>query len=88
VQEALTNCAKHAKAENIRVVVHGAPDLLSVTVQDDGEGIGQSDGGTRGLGLLGIEERVRELGGTIEVVSQPAKGTLLRAEIPVARESK
>jgi signal transduction histidine kinase len=38
--------------------------------------------------LLGIEERVRELGGTIEVVSQPAKGTLLRAEIPVARESK
>ena len=88
VQEALTNCAKHAKAENIRVAVHGAPDLLSVTVQDDGAGMGPSEGGTRGLGLLGIEERVRELGGMIDVVSQPAKGTLLRAEIPVKRESR
>jgi signal transduction histidine kinase len=86
VQEALTNCARHAKARNIRVAVHGRTDSLSVTVQDDGVGVAPGEGGTRGLGLIGIEERVRELGGAITVVSQPGKGMLLQAEIPVGRE--
>ena len=86
VQEALTNCARHAKAQEIRVVLHGHHDTLSLTVQDNGVGFAPDPGGDPGLGLIGIEERVRELGGKLTVVSQPQRGTLLHAEIPCTRE--
>lgn len=83
VQEALTNCARHARAKNIRVVVHGRNDAVFLTVQDDGVGITGSESVGRGLGLVGIEERVRELGGRVTIYSQPAKGTSLKVEIPL-----
>lgn len=85
VQEALTNCARHAQARNIRVAVHGSPDALSVMIQDDGVGIDGAESAIRGLGLVGIEERVRELGGTVTIFSQPKRGTSLKVEIPVQR---
>lgn len=81
VQEALTNCARHAHASHIRIAVHSAPDALTLTVQDDGVGIGKR--APAGLGLVGIEERVKELGGSVTLQSQPGKGTLLRAELPL-----
>jgi signal transduction histidine kinase len=84
VQEALTNCARHAKAATIRVTLHGHAERLSLTVQDDG--IGFQPSAESGLGLLGIEERVRELGGTVSIVSQMQKGTLLKVELPSKRE--
>ena len=83
VQEALTNCARHAHARNIRVSVHGRGDAVCVIVQDDGVGFDPKETAGRGLGLIGIEERVRELNGNMSVVSQPRKGAVLRAEIPV-----
>jgi signal transduction histidine kinase len=86
VQEALTNCARHAQAKNIRVAIHGRHDAVFLTVQDDGVGIAGSESSVRGLGLIGIEERVRELGGMVTIYSQPKKGTSLRIEIPLARE--
>lgn len=84
VQEALTNCGRHARAATIRVTLHGHADRLSLTVQDDG--IGFQPSAESGLGLLGIEERVRELGGTVSIVSQMQKGTLLKVELPSKRE--
>jgi signal transduction histidine kinase len=86
VQEALTNCARHAEARQVRITLHGGADRLSLTVQDDGKGFQPDSPARRGLGLIGIEERVRELGGKVVIFSQPRKGTLLRAEVPVARE--
>jgi signal transduction histidine kinase len=86
VQEALTNCARHARARSIRVAVHGGPDKLSLMIQDDGVGL-PADAGGRGLGLLGIEERVRELGGSVTLRSQPHRGTLLQVEIPAPQEA-
>lgn len=83
VQEALTNCARHAHAKSIRVVVHGSQDRVHVTVQDDGIGFEASDGTVQGLGLLGIEERIRELGGVVHIVSEPRKGTLLKVDVPM-----
>jgi len=85
VQEALTNCAKHSKAGSIRVTVHGSADHVTLTVQDDGVGFQSNPDARTGLGLVGIEERVRELDGTVEVVSQLGKGTMLHVEIPVYR---
>ncbi|MCS6953185.1 MAG: sensor histidine kinase [Bryobacterales bacterium] len=86
VQEALTNCARHARAQNIRVAVHGGPEKLSLMVQDDGVGLAPREAGGRGLGLLGIQERVRELGGSMTIRSQAQRGTLLQVEIPTPRE--
>jgi signal transduction histidine kinase len=86
VQEALTNCARHAKASSIRIACHGSEQLVSVTVQDDGIGFDPQRIAGRGVGLLGVEERVRELGGKVSIFSQPQKGALLRAEIPSSGE--
>jgi signal transduction histidine kinase len=84
VQEALTNCARHAQAKSIRVMAHGGPGAVFLSVQDDGVGFAGSEG--RGLGLIGIEERARELGGSVTLRSEPGKGTTLRVELPWAKE--
>jgi signal transduction histidine kinase len=81
VQEALTNCVRHAKARSIRVTVHGDDQSIRLTVQDDGIGFDRAERGT-GLGLLGIGERVRELGGNLKITSGPGRGTLLEVKIP------
>lgn len=86
VQEALTNCARHAQANHIWVWVKGTEGHIALTVEDDGVGFDTKAPRTSGLGLLGAEERVRELRGTMEVVSRPACGTVVRCEIPVSSE--
>jgi len=86
VQEALTNCARHAKAGNIRVSLHGKSDGVSVAIQDDGVGFNPAAEAT-GLGIVGIEERARELGGSIKISSEELRGTLLMVEIPLVKGS-
>jgi signal transduction histidine kinase len=86
VQEALTNCARHAAAKSIRISLQGHNDILALAVQDDGVGFSLAPDDEPGLGLLGIEERVRELGGKMSIESQAEKGTLLKVEIPSSRE--
>lgn len=84
VQEALTNCARHSKAHSIRVSVYGRPDWVSLTIQDDGIGFQrETTGKRRGLGLIGIQERVRELEGRLTIVAPPDKGTMLQVELPI-----
>ena len=82
VQEALTNCARHAKAQSIRVALHGKADGISVAIQDDGVGFDPS-AEPSGLGIIGMEERARELGGNLKIVSDNHRGTLLLVEIPL-----
>jgi signal transduction histidine kinase len=88
VQEALTNIARHAEASEIRVSLHGARDRAFLTVQDNGVGFDFDSRHSRGLGLLGIQERVRELGGAVTWTSQPGRGTMLSAEIPVPQSQQ
>jgi signal transduction histidine kinase len=83
VQEALTNCAKHAQAKTIRISVYGRHDRIQLSIQDDGLGFDSRHASPRGLGLIGIQERVRELEGKVTVTSQPEKGTILEVEVPV-----
>jgi len=55
---------------------------VDVTVQDDGAGFDTRF--MRGLGLLGMEERIRRLGGRLNISSEPGRGTMVRAALPVA----
>lgn len=82
VQEALTNCVRHAAASQIRITVTGIDDALAVAVVDDGVGI-EPQRRKHGLGLRGIEERVRDLNGTVEIHSTKGVGTSLTIRIPL-----
>ncbi len=84
VQEALNNCAKHSRASQVRVIVRrDEDDGLSVKVQDDG--IGFEPSREKGMGLLGIEERVGRLGGRFSIESKPGKGAVLSIYFPVSK---
>jgi signal transduction histidine kinase len=86
VQEALTNVSKHAHARLCRVHLKGRPSAVLVTIEDDGLGFKASDlqvlDATRGLGLIGIRERVAHLGGTFQLETAPGQGTRLSIEMP------
>jgi signal transduction histidine kinase len=82
VQEALNNVARHSGAKSVLVTVQQKEGSIVLTVKDDGSGFEPDK--TRGLGLLGMEERVKQLGGRLEIESQPGHGTLLRATLPLA----
>lgn len=86
-QEALTNCARHARARHVRIAVHGRRDAVTLSIQDDGVGMNPNSASREGIGLIGIEERIRELGGSMNLYSQPGKGTTLQAEIPLPQEA-
>lgn len=83
VQEALTNCARHAEAKNVLVSVCAEDSQVVLVVQDDGRGFDATARVRSGLGLLGIQERVQELDGSLRIASEKNKGTTLRIEIPI-----
>jgi len=82
VQEALHNCARHAQARNVTVEVRQQPSRIVLTVEDDGHGFDARR--VRGLGLVGMEERVHHLGGTLRVKSRDGSGTTIAAVLPLA----
>jgi signal transduction histidine kinase len=81
VQEALHNCASHARAKSVRIRVQQAPGRLILSIQDDGQGFDSRQ--VKGLGLLGIQERVAQLGGNCIVHSEAGTGTILTVELPM-----
>jgi signal transduction histidine kinase len=86
IQEAMTNCGKHADASRVTVVVKQDQTQVIASVHDDGRGF-DSLLKTHGLGLLGMTERVRALQGRMSVSSEPGSGTLIRLELPAALDS-
>ncbi len=81
VQEALHNGSRHADPESISIRVRQETSCLRLSIQDDGKGF--NTGQQKGLGLIGMQERVATLGGRFEVSSQPGRGTLLSAVLPL-----
>ena len=81
VQEALTNVAKHARAERVRIRVSEGEGYVDVEVSDDGVGF-DPEAATGGFGLLGMRERVAMAGGTIEINSMPGQGATVLARLP------
>lgn len=83
-QEALTNIARHANAQNIEVNLSVTPDNWSLEVRDDGRGIQVEEiTGWHSLGLLGMRERATRLGGTFDIQGVPGEGTIVTVSFPV-----
>ena len=81
VQEALSNAAHHAGARTIEIRVLRREHEVVCEIHDDGIGFDPTH--TRGMGLLGMEERVARLGGSFQVTSQPGRGVFLAAQLPL-----
>ena len=81
VQEALNNCSKHAYAKHVQVTIRQKPGRLSLTIQDDGKGFDPVR--ARGLGLVGMTERVSQLNGILKVDSVAGRGTSLCVDLPL-----
>jgi signal transduction histidine kinase len=82
VQEALHNVVQHAEARNVKVAVRQRDDQILLSIEDDGKGFHAQR--ERGMGLLGMQERVSHLGGTFAVNSEPGRGTTLQIALPLA----
>ncbi len=84
VQEALTNCLKHAGPSHAKVRVHYGEDELELEISDDGAGNGKGEGS--GQGLIGMRERVTLYGGVLESGKRDGGGYLVRARLPLDPE--
>ena len=80
-QEALNNIVRHSGAKNASVSLGSDSKKIVVRISDDGRGFNPSR--TRGLGILGMEERVKRLSGTFKLDSKPGTGTTLTVELPL-----
>jgi signal transduction histidine kinase len=91
IQEALTNVSRHAQATACRVFLQRLASSVVVTVEDDGIGLpptaGRDNTRRNGLGLVGIRERVSDLGGTFRIEGESGKGTRLTVELPLSRRT-
>ncbi len=85
VQEALTNARKHAAACCIRVMLACADGHARITVQDDGRGFEPDElpGSAGGFGLRFMRERAEQVGGRVEILSQPGAGTQVVVKVPL-----
>jgi signal transduction histidine kinase len=88
IQEALTNIMRHSQARNVCVELHQREAELSLRVCDDGVGFDvqaalENAMGGASLGLLGIQERIWQVGGQIAIQSAPGGGTDIQAHLPL-----
>jgi signal transduction histidine kinase len=80
-QEALTNATRHSDAKTLRVTLQYDTNCLTLTVADDGHGFDPAQVNDARFGLKGLHERAEMIGGTLEVDSQPQKGTTVKLSI-------
>ena len=87
MQEGITNITKHAAATHVQLQLRRDARMVHGLLQDDGVGFAvdriMNPEGSRGLGLLGIQERLGALGGTLQITSAPGQGTTLQITVPV-----
>jgi len=92
-QEALTNIVRHARASEVTFRLWQENHFLFLSVADNGIGFDLDQcwlhhQGACGIGLLGMRERAANLGGTLQINSQPGKGTTIQVSFPMLKESK
>jgi signal transduction histidine kinase len=82
-QEALHNVAKHARAREVELVLGAGVSELELRVSDDGKGFDPAESFPGHLGLHSMQERVRAIGGSLEIHSAPGQGTQVRVRVPI-----
>jgi signal transduction histidine kinase len=85
VQEAVNNAARHAEASEIRVNIHCENGHVEAAISDDGVGFDPEK--ERGMGILGMQERINALGGTFRLQSREGGGTVVSLRLPVVRDA-
>jgi signal transduction histidine kinase len=86
-QEALTNIARHARAQHVQVKLAGNGQDIRLSIQDDGCGLSGASTSGRGLGLIGMRARARSAGGDVTVQSRPGQGVLIEVRVPLRDET-
>lgn len=90
-QEALSNVVRHSGAGTVRLLLGRKGRQVEMSIEDDGQGFSVAaamEGEGRGLGLFGMQERAGYMGGRVMIASEPGRGTLVRAMIPIAETSE
>jgi PAS domain S-box-containing protein len=88
-QEALTNVLRHSEATRVDIQVEEEPGWLRITIQDNGRGITDAQkSAAQSLGLLGMQERARLAGGSIEISGEEGKGTVVTMRVPLAHHDR
>jgi len=83
VQEALTNVARHSEADKVSVDLNVDDHHVNVRVRDNGRGIEKAHFDSVSLGIVGMQERCRMIGGELKIDGSREKGTVVRLRIPV-----
>jgi PAS domain S-box-containing protein len=84
VQEGIRNVIKHSRASRVDVLLEGGDQVVSLTISDNGVGFELSSSfASGGIGIISMRERARMLGGTFDLLSQPAQGTQISVTVPI-----
>lgn len=83
IQEALHNVVKHSRASKVEIELANGGGSLSIRIVDNGIGFTPGEEPATGLGLTSMRERVRSVGGAIDVTTCPGEGTRIEAEVPI-----
>jgi PAS domain S-box-containing protein len=87
-QESLRNALTHSGASQITIEVSKKPTTIQLSVKDDGRGFAIASVAASGLGLSGMTERMKNVGGTLNILSHRGKGTTIIATVPIAKAMK
>ncbi len=82
IRESLSNIVRHANASEVYLDLHETTSQLTLVISDNGQGF-QSDQVSAGNGLRNIRQRIRSLGGSVEIISEPKRGTTLTVTLPI-----
>lgn len=82
IQECMTNVLKHANASEVRIALDQSAETLTLQVSDNGCGLNNSQP-TAGFGILGMQERIQGLNGTVAISAAPNQGTNIEVQIPL-----
>ena len=82
-QESLTNAARHSGATTVTVTLLGADGNVVLSIQDNGTGVTPEESAhPHAFGLIGMRERARAMGGELQIVGTPGKGTCVEVTLP------
>lgn len=86
VQEALSNTLRHSRAEKVEIRLQHRQDYIRLYIRDNGIGFDMSVKKHASYGIMSMQERVNEIGGSIHIVSAPGKGTRIEIRVPILSE--